>query len=92
MNTEYVCIAVPLIELDTSLIHTEYLPNERVVRCRDCRFCRRCEAVFFADGKVHEGESWICSIVCETEWPGREFRVSPDGFCAWGEPREEPDA
>ena len=37
MNAEYVCIAVPLIELDTSLIHTEYLPNERVVRCRDCR-------------------------------------------------------
>ncbi|OUO32276.1 hypothetical protein [Olsenella sp. An293] len=37
MNTEYVCIAVPLIELDTSLIHTEYLPNECVVRCRDCR-------------------------------------------------------
>ena len=26
MNAEYVCIAVPLIELDTSLIHTEYLP------------------------------------------------------------------
>lgn len=37
MNVEYVCLAVPHIELDTDLIYTEYLPRERIVRCRDCR-------------------------------------------------------
>lgn len=35
-NAEYVCLAVPSIELDTSLIHTDYLPRERVTRCRNC--------------------------------------------------------
>lgn len=37
-NAEYVCIAVPSFEPDTSLIHTDYLPRERVTRCRDCRY------------------------------------------------------
>lgn len=69
MNAEYVCIAVPLIELDTSLIHTEYLPNERVTRCRDCR--RSFE---------ERGELWCRGIVGPP--------IEPEGFCAWGEPRE----
>lgn len=69
MNAEYVCIAVPLIELDTSLIHTEYLPNERVTRCRDCR--RSFE---------ERGDLWCRGIVGPP--------IEPDGFCAWGEPRE----
>ena len=72
MNTEYVCIAVPLIELDTSLIHTEYLPNERVVRCRDC-------ASYRAGGKCHAPR---CERSIGT------FVPDPDGFCAWGEPRK----
>lgn len=38
VNAEYVCLAVPSIELDTSLIHTDYLPRERIVRCRDCAY------------------------------------------------------
>lgn len=87
---EYIC--ADLSERPGCKVSPFWERRERVVRCRDCRFCRRCEAVFFADGKINEGESWICSIVCETEWPGREFRVSPDGFCSSGEPRDEPDA
>lgn len=77
-NAEYVCIAVPSFEPDTSLIHTDYLPRERVVRCRDC---------------VHywEEDPWgnrdACSQgVVRTPHPRL---VRPDGFCAWAQPREE---
>ena len=73
MNAEYVCIAVPLIELDTSLIHTEYLPNERVVRCRDCVYAGPCP--------LADSEKLMCAF-------HDEMLVTPDGFCAWGEPRE----
>lgn len=76
MNAEYVCIAVPLIELDTSLIHTEYLPNERVVRCRGCA--------------MYDDEDGMC--MRDPEHTGRGWCARPDGFCAWGEPRKEPDA
>ena len=78
MNTEYVCIAVPLIELDTSLIHTEYLPNERVVRCRDCGFARR------------DGDDICCarSLRLDERGVSRLSLVRLDGFCAWGVPRE----
>lgn len=70
-NSEYVCIAVPSFEPDTSLIHTDYLPRERVTRCRDCRyhagtFCKLHEVMmpdpseddgFCAWGSTGEGES-----------------------------------
>ena len=74
MNAEYVCIAVPLIELDTSLIHTEYLPNERVTRCRDCRHASPCP--------LADSEKLMCAF-------HDEMLVNPGDFCAWGVPREE---
>ena len=77
MNAEYVCIAVPLIELDTSLIHTEYLPNERVVRCRDCEHA----ITSYRDGLPR----------CAGPLVMEATLVSPDGFCAWGKPREVGD-
>lgn len=64
------------------------LVRERIVRCRDCRFCRRHKPVFFADKKTYEGDFLMCVAVCETEWPGHEFHVSPDGFCSWGKERD----
>ena len=86
---EYVCLAAPRVELDTGLLHVDYIRHERVTRCRDCRFCKRSTPVYIADGKTYTGDFWLCEAVCETEWPGHRFQVSPDGFCAWGEPREE---
>ena len=62
--------------------------RERIVRCRDCRFCKRSTPVYIADGKTYTGDFWLCEAVCETEWPGHRFQVSPDGFCAWGVPRD----
>ena len=76
-NDEYVCLAVPHIELDTSLIHTDYLPNERVVRCRDCVRAERSGRHLYC--KAPMGRSGY-SEVCD------------DDFCSRGEPREEPDA
>ena len=84
MNTEYVCIAVPLIELDTSLIHTEYLPNERVVRCRDCKHAteHRSKSIFGTE---------LVTLTCSGPVQGAYSEgadVEPDGFCSWAEPRE----
>ena len=73
MNAEYVCIAVPLIELDTSLIHTEYLPNERVTRCRDCAKSElRGRRLYCKAPMGHVGYAEVCE----------------DDFCSCGEPRE----
>lgn len=74
-NREYVCLAVPHIELDTGLIHTDYLPREEVVRCREC--------VYAEDGgKLCR--HFMTSDVFERPCPSE---VRPDGFCAWGERR-----
>ena len=59
VNAEYVCLAVPSIELDTSLIHTDYLPRERVTRCRDCIHYSDeigyCELLEFANTDMADG-------------------------------------
>lgn len=60
VNAEYVCLAVPSIELDTSLIHTDYLPRERVTRCRDCihysdEIGGYCELLEFANTDMADG-------------------------------------
>ena len=59
-NAEYVCLAVPSIELDTSLIHTDYLPRERVTRCRNCihysdEIGGYCELLEFANTDMQDG-------------------------------------
>lgn len=49
---------------------------ERVVRCRDCRW-------FGEDTSDHEYRSgWWCK-----RWD--TDMVKPDGFCAWGERKED---
>lgn len=81
-NAEYICLAVMSIELDSSLIHTGYLPLERVVRCRDCEHA------------VEHCDTDLLNCLHFEQWdyyydqPG-EWMVEPDGFCAWGEPRKE---
>lgn len=74
MNAEYVCLAVPLIELDTSLIHTEYLPNERVTRCRYCEHARPCP--------LADSEKLMCAF-------HDEMLVNPGDFCSWASPRKK---
>ena len=51
--------------------------RERIVRCRDCMHSRR--------------EGWECWRLVDD--PDEDFErvacVQPDGFCAWGERREQ---
>ncbi len=50
--------------------------HERIVRCRDCEH-------FAVDQSDHEYRSgWWCK-----RW--NTDMVKPDGFCAWGERRED---
>ena len=55
--------------------------GEEIVRCKDCRYFieTTCECRQFAHEETSPmtGEPYEC---CET--------VDPDGYCAWGEPRE----
>ena len=53
--------------------------RERIVRCRDC-------------GRAYQrGDAIYCSR--SLRWGSNDrpapLPVEPDGFCAWGEPREE---
>lgn len=47
--------------------------KERVVRCRDCAYAGPCP--------LADSEKLMCAF-------HDEMLVTPDGFCAWGEPRE----
>ena len=78
---EYVCELVPddhAVPYDSDDYSGECIRRERVVRCRDC-------------AHYWEEDPWgnrdACSQgVVHTPHPRL---VRPDGFCAWGKPREE---
>lgn len=58
----------------------EWLSDEEVVRCRDCKHYSEHEWIIATD----------VSDVCHF-WHGEPTKVEPDGFCKWGE-RKEVDA
>lgn len=72
-NAEYVCLAVPSIELDASLFHVDYLPLQRIVRCRDCVHASPCP--------LADSEKLMCAF-------HDEMLVDPDDFCSWGKGRD----
>lgn len=53
--------------------------GEQIVRCRDCRF-------------VHVESGAIKRHWCDRKEHGKPhaFVCCPDGFCSWGQPRENP--
>lgn len=55
-----------------------WLTGERIVRCRDCKHYSEYEWIIATD----------VSDVCHF-WHGEPTKVEPDGFCKWGESREE---
>ena len=74
-TAEYV-VANPLnieVELKSGEIHRPQDIRERVVRCRDCVHWRR----------PTDREGSRCTGAMAFVEP------TPDGFCAWGKPREE---
>ena len=49
--------------------------RERIVRCRDCKHCRR------------DDSRWYCSeLMFDIDWVTSDMAL--DGFCAWGERRD----
>lgn len=66
--------------------------RERVVRCRDCEYARISHEDYFADGKHYPTDTVMCERQGKDMWPFKTFTVSPNGFCAWGYPREDQDA
>lgn len=80
-SSEYV-VANPLnieVELKSGEVHRPQEIRERVTRCRDCEHA------------FSRGDRFDCMHFCQwddyNDCPG-EWIVEPDGFCAWGKPRE----
>lgn len=78
---EYVCDLVPDypdVHYDSDGYSGECIRRERIVRCRDCRHG-------YKDGT-------LCthfSMLDDDDLSIRPSIVEPDGFCAWGEERDE---
>lgn len=73
-NREYVCLAVPHLEAVAGETHTDYLPQEEVVRCWNCAKWHRSDK----DNGVIYG---TCD---EFSRPDRGCCTRANGFCAWG--------
>lgn len=71
---EYVCLIVPAIDADTGVIQADFIRRERVTRCRDCAYAH--------PSPIARSEKLMCERF-------DEMFVSPDGFCAWGKPKED---
>ena len=79
---EYVCEVVTEHELCGDVHH--YVRKERVVRCLDCE-----HAVEHKSKSIIGTE--LVTLTCSGPIQGAYSEgadVEPDGFCAWGEPRE----
>lgn len=59
-------------------IEWDFKQRERIVRCRDCAYY---------DGEP-DLESSMPKCWRDPEHRGAAVWTQPDGFCAWGEPRE----
>ena len=54
---------------------TERLTDEEIVRCRDCKHCRR------------DDSRWYCSeLMFDIDFV--TSNIPPDSFCSWGERRD----
>ena len=56
-----------------------------ITRCRDCKYSyedRRDTSIGWVDVFVCDSKQWSTSSLMPSH------KVTPDGFCKWGEPRE----
>lgn len=67
------------LTVDTNEIITTLEKKERIVRCKDCDSYR--EYTWF--------DQWLKKEYLLRECLWFDCKVEPDGFCAWGEEREE---
>lgn len=67
--------------------HMTHLPvREEIVRCRDCEYARHYHPFYM--GKRSPIEEWYCQWHSNAEGASE---IEPDGFCAWGERRDDHD-
>lgn len=77
--TEYIC--------GTDGHDGHWLTGEVVVRCRDCKHARIMRPLDWRTGKPSTViEEWYCDWHSNAEGASD---IEPDGFCAWGERRED---
>ena len=60
--------------------------KESIVRCRDCKHCyetRECTSTGWEDALVCGSDQWSTASLLPSH------TVKPDGFCAWGEKKED---
>lgn len=62
--------------------------HERIVRCRDCKHFTANEEFWIEPPQVPFPMIGATSDSCDF-WAGTKCKVKPDGFCAWGETKEE---
>lgn len=67
----------------------EWLSDEEIVRCRDCKYARIMRPLFYRRTEKPSADIeewyWYC------QWHSNDEGASdiePDGFCAWGERKE----
>lgn len=77
---EYVCEVRTCGEVLNSG-HYFYEERERVTRCKDCKYA------YEIDGTDELNCLYFNQWDYRNDRPG-EWRVEPDGFCKWGEPRD----
>lgn len=87
---EYVCEVVTEHELIGDVHH--YVRRERVVRCRDCEFCEVVPSgsTCFCR-KFYEKPDWGLPEHYAGSEPCEMAEVDFDGFCAWGQRRDDGD-
>lgn len=63
-----------------------WLTGERIVRCRDCVHCyedRRNTAIGWVDRFACDSKQWSTSSLMPSH------TIEPNGYCAWGERRND---
>lgn len=78
---EYIFTAT---ETDEKLFSFRNGYRERIVRCKDCIYGRKEHAVYEDRDTYYEQDRWYCGA-----WVNGEHLVYKEGFCAWGERRQD---
>lgn len=72
-----------------TLIVPDYIDTSKeIVRCRDCKHGWY-RSNWQTDIRFKPRDYWICKAEWCTGFEGDHPEVQPDGFCAWGERKDE---
>ena len=75
-SSKFVSLSMALIERNGAKL------NERIVRCRDCRYATDRWSAYHGDNVTY------CERFVHLAGYNQSAYVEPNGFCAWGERRD----